>query len=279
MIEPHDRRLSVVRQCQLLKLSRAEFYRGLKPRPVAPEQAHLIRRIDELHLQHPHAGSRHLRDLLRREGIRVGRERVRRLMRLMGLVAVSPKPNTSKSAPGHKIYPYLLRGITIDRANQVWSTDITYIPMPRGHLYLVAIMDWHSRRVLAWRVSNSMDTRFCVEALKEALARYGKPEIFNTDQGSQFTSEAFTGVLLEHGVQISMDGKGRATDNAFIERLWRSVKYENIYLYGYSDRFTLTRGLETYFHWFNQGRPHQGLDGQTPDEVYFANSSTFKQAA
>jgi len=279
MIEPHHRHLSVVRQCQLLKLARAEFYRSLKPRPVPPEQAQLIRRIDELHLQHPHAGSRHLRDLLQREGVHVGRERIRRLMRLMGLVAVAPKPNTSKPAPGHKIYPYLLRGVSIDRVNQVWSTDITYIPMPRGHLYLVAIMDWHSRRVLAWRASNSMDTRFCVEALKEALARYGTPEIFNTDQGSQFTSEAFTGVLLEHGVKISMDGKGRATDNAFIERLWRSVKYENVYLYGYSDRFTLTRGLDKYFRWFNQGRPHQGLDGKTPDEVYFANSSTFKQAA
>jgi len=279
MIEPHHRQLSVVRQCQLLKLSRAEFYRGLKPQPVPPVQALLIRRIDELHLEHPHAGSRHLRDLLRKEGIRVGRERIRRLMRRMGLVAVAPKPNTSKPAPGHKIYPYLLRSVTVDRANQVWSTDITYIPMPRGHLYLVAIMDWHSRRVLAWRVSNSMDTRFCVEALREALARFGRPEIFNTDQGSQFTSEAFISVLLEHGVQISMDGKGRATDNAFIERLWRSVKYENVYLYGYSDRFTLQRGLDKYFRWFNQGRPHQGLDGKTPDEVYFANSNTFKQAA
>jgi len=279
MIEPHHRQLSVVRQCQLLRLSRAGFYRGLKPRPLPPERARLLRRIDELHLEHPHAGSRHLRDLLRQEGIRIGRERIRRLMRRMGLVAVAPKPNTSKPAPGHKIYPYLLRGVPIDRVNQVWSTDITYIPMPRGHLYLVAIMDWHSRRVLAWRVSNSMDTRFCVEALKEALARFGRPEIFNTDQGSQFTAEAFTGVLLEHGVPISMDGKGRATDNAFIERLWRSVKYENVYLYGYSDRFTLTRGLDKYFRWFNQGRPHQGLDGKTPDEVYFGSSITFKQAA
>jgi putative transposase len=263
----------------LLKLSRAEFYRGLKPRRIPPEQALLIRRIDALHLEHPHAGSRHLRDLLRKEGIRVGRERIRRLMRRMGLVAVAPKPNTSKRTPGHKIYPYRLRGVTIDRVNQVWSTDITYVPMPRGHLYLVAIMDWHSRKVLSWRVSNSMDSRFCVEALKEALARFGKPEIFNTDQGSQFTSEAFTGILLEHGVSISMDGKGRATDNAFIERLWRSVKYENIYLYGYSDRFTLTRGLDKYFRWFNQGRPHQSLDGQAPDEVYFAHSNTFKRAA
>ncbi|MBU3748545.1 MAG: IS3 family transposase, partial [Burkholderiaceae bacterium] len=227
--------------------------------------------IDALHLDYPFAGCRMLRDLLRAEGIAIGRLAVATLMQRMGIEALYRRPNTSKPAPGHKIYPYLLRDRVITRPNEVWCADITYIPMAKGFAYLVVVMDWASRKVLSWRLSNTMSTDACTDALEEAIARYGKPEIFNTDQGSQFTSEAFTGTLKANGIQISMDGKGRWMDNVFIERLWRSVKYEHVYLYSYDTIAELRKGLTTYFQEFNQDRPHQALAKKTPDEVYFAN--------
>jgi putative transposase len=210
--------------------------------------------------------------VLQNLGYRVNRKRVQRLMRLMGIEAIYPKPNTSKSTPGHRIYPYLLRGLAVERVNQVWSIDITYVPMRQGFLYLVALIDWHSRYVLSWRLSNTLDVSFCLEALQEALESFGTPEIFNSDQGSQFTSAAFTGVLLEHGVAISMDGRGRCLDNVFVERLWRSVKYEEVYLKAYSDGLEAYRGIGAYLQFFNRQRPHQSLDYQTPEAVYRAGS-------
>ena len=232
-----------------------------------------MRLIDEQYLKTPFYGSRRMCTFLCGLGYKINRKRVRRLMRQMGLEAIYPKPRTSLPSQGHKVYPYLLKGLHISHPNQVWATDLTYIPLERGFMYLVAIMDWHSRRVLAWRLSNTMDADFCVDALEEALDRYRAPEIFNSDQGSQFTSDAFTGILQEHGVQISMDGKGCYRDNIFVERLWRSVKYECVYLKAFDNAAQLKDELRKYFQLYNLERPHQGLGDNTPDQVYF------KQAA
>ena len=259
--------LSLSQQCQVLAISRSSFY--YRSKGESAENLALMRRIDELFLKYPFYGSRQMVRQLRREGICVGRHRVRRLMHLMGLEAIYQAPKTSTPHPAHRIYPYLLKGMVIDRPNQVWCADITYIPVQRGFLYLVAIMDWATRHVLAWRLSNTMDVRFCLEALNEALARYGKPEIFNTDQGSQFTSFDFTGLLKAAEVTISMDGRGRCMDNIFIERLWRSLKYEDIYLKDYETVAALIDGVSTYFAFYNDRRPHQSFDYQTPADVYF----------
>ena len=228
-----------------------------------------MRRIDELHLERPFAGSRMLRDFLEREGVAVGRRHVATLMRRMGIEAIYRRRNSSKPAPGHKIYPYLLRGVKVERPNQVWATDITYIPMARGFVYLVAVVDWFTRRVLSHRVSITMEAGFCVEALEEAIGKHGKPEIFNTDQGSQFTGEAFTGVLLANGIAISMDGKGSWRDNVFVERLWKSVKYEEVYLKAYDTVAEARSSLGRYLDFYNRQRPHSSLDRRTPDEAYF----------
>jgi putative transposase len=257
---------SVRRQCELLRVSRSGLYN--EPEPTSPEQLALMRRIDELHLKYPFYGSRKLADALRREGRDVNRKRVQRLMRVMGLEAMAPKPKTSEPHPEHVVYPYLLRGLTISRVNQVWATDITYIPMKAGFVYLVAIMDWYSRRVLSWRLSNTLDSSFCVEALEEALARFGKPEIFNTDQGAQFTAEAFTTPLRDRGIAISMDGKGRCLDNVFVERLWRSVKYEEVYLHVYDGMAQARAGIGRYLGFYNDERSHQALGYQTPAAFY-----------
>jgi len=256
------------RQCEILSISRSSFYYA--PKGESAENLALMRRIDELFLKYPFYGSRQMVRQLRREGIRVGRHRVRRLMHLMGLEAIYQAPKTSTPHPAHRIYPYLLKGMVIDRPNQVWCADITYIPVQRGFLYLVAIMDWATRHVLAWRLSNTMDARFCVEALTEALARYGKPEIFNTDQGSQFTSFEFTGLLKAAEVTISMDGRGRCMDNIFIERLWRSLKYEAVYLHELTDGFKAEQVIGDWINFYNTERPHSVHDGQTPAEAYGA---------
>jgi putative transposase len=266
MIEPlHD--LPVVRQAKLLSISRGSVY--YKPRAVPAADLAIMRRIDELHLEHPFAGSRMLRDLLVGEGVVVGRRHVATLMKRMGIEALYRRPNTSRPAPGHKIYPYLLRDLAIDRPNQVWAMDITYIAMARGFVYLTAVVDWYSRRVLSHRVSITMDADFCVEALEEALARHGRPEIFNTDQGSQFTSADFTGVLLDKAIAISMDGKGAWRDNVFVERLWRSVKYEEVYLRAYDTVSEARASIARYFGFYNGRRPHSSLDRKTPDRAYF----------
>ena len=259
--------LPVTRQCELLELPRSTFYHV--PEPVSDEELELMRLIDRCHLEHPYYGSRRIRDWLEDEGYRVNRKRIQRLMRSMGLAALYPKRNLSRANQAHKVYPYLLRELTINRPNQVWATDITYIPMARGFVYLVAIMDWHSRRVLSWRVSNTLDTRFCIEALEEAIESHGAPEIFNTDQGSQFTSEEFTDVLRQHNIRISMDGKGRWVDNVFVERLWRSVKYEEVYLKAYESIGDARDSLSRYFAFYNNKRRHQSLDRRTPDSVYY----------
>jgi putative transposase len=275
MIDPtHD--LPVVRQAELLGISRSNVY--YLPQPVAAADLVLMRRIDELHLNFPFAGSRMLRDMLKLEGFEVGRKRVRTLMDKMGIAAIYRKRKTSAPHPAHPIYPYLLRNLTIERPNQVWATDLTYIPMKRGFVYLVAIIDWATRRVLAHRVSISMTTDFCVEALEEAIAKYGAPEIFNTDQGSQFTSEDFTGVLKAHDIKISMDGKGRWIDNVFVERLWKSVKYEHVYLHAYESVAEAQQQLDRYFTFYNTRRPHAALGGITPDTAYFGKLQT-KSAA
>jgi putative transposase len=266
MIEPsHD--LPVVRQAKLLSISRGSVY--YKPRAVPAADLAIMRRIDELHLEHPFAGSRMLRDLLVGEGVVVSRRHVATLMKRMGIEALYRRPNTSRPAPGHKIYPYLLRDLAIDRPNQVWAMDITYIAMARGFVYLTAVVDWYSRRVLSHRVSITMDADFCVEALEEALARHGRPEIFNTDQGSQFTSANFTGVLLDKAIAISMDGKGAWRDNVFVERLWRSVKYEEVYLRAYDTVSEARASIARYFGFYNGRRPHSSLDRKTPDRAYF----------
>lgn len=267
MVEPDHPRLSIVRQCELLSLNRSSYY--YQPSGETELNLELMRLIDEQYLETPFYGPRQMTRHLRREGYAVSRKRIGRLMRLMGLSAIYQKPNTSKPHPKHKIYPYLLRGMTIDRPNQVWCADISYIPMPRGYLYLVAIMDWASRKVLSWRLSNTMDADFCVDALEEALARYGRPEIFNTDQGSQFTSDAFTNTLQEAGIQISMDGKGRWRDNVMIERLWRSLKYECIYLHAFENSPEVRKGLKSWIDFYNTRRPHSSLDDRTPDEAYW----------
>jgi putative transposase len=259
--------LPLTRQSQILELSRSSLY--YEAVPVSGHDLELMRLIDELHLKHPFMGSRSIRDQLQDKGHQIGRQHVRTLMKKTGIAAMYQKPGLSKPHPGHKIYPYLLRGLDMTRANHCWTADITYVPMARGFCYLVAVMDWASRKVLAWRLSNTLDASFCTEALEEALARYGTPDIFNTDQGSQFTSEAFTTILQKHGIDISMDGKGRWLDNVFIERLWRSVKYEDIYLKGYDSIGAARQGLKTYFDFYNSQRRHQTLDRRTPDDVYW----------
>jgi putative transposase len=269
--------LSVKRQAELVGVSRGQVYYLARATSEADQQ--LMKRIDAIHLEHPFAGSRMLRDLLGREGFTVGRRHVATLMRRMGIEALYRKPNTSKKHPAHKVYPYLLRGLAIERANHVWATDITYIPMACGWVYLCAIVDWASRKVLSHRVSISMDTAFCLEALEEALAKYGQPEIFNTDQGSQFTSEAFTAALKEHGIEISMDGRGSWRDNVFVERLWRSIKYEEVYLHAYESVSQAKAGLGRYIGFYNAHRPHSSLDKRTPDEFYFATLPAIQQAA
>jgi putative transposase len=259
--------LPVTQQAKVLGISRGSVY--YLPRPVPAADLATMRRIDELHLEFPFAGSRMLRDLLNEEGIRIGRCHVATLMKRMGVEALYRKPNTSKPAPGHQIYPYLLRGMTIDRPNQVWAMDITYIPMARGFVYLAAVVDWFSRRVLAWRLSITMEAAFCVEALEEALAGYGRPEIFNTDQGAQFTSLAFTEVLTKAGIAISMDGRGSWRDNVFVERLWRTVKYEEVYLRAYDSVSDARILIGRYLTFYNGRRPHSSLDRQTPNQAYF----------
>ena len=259
--------LSVTRQALVLNISRSSVY--YLPRPVSPGDLTLMRRIDELHLDYPFAGARMLRDLLSREGLTVGRLHVSTLMKRMGIEAIYRRPNTSKPAPGHKVYPYLLRRLAVTRPNQVWAIDITYIPMARGFVYLAAVVDWFSRRVLAWRVSISMDVGFCIEAVEEALGKYGAPEIFNSDQGSQFTSMAFTGLLRDNGIAISMDGRGAWRDNVFVERLWRSIKYEEVYLRAYDTVSDARTSIGKYLAFYNGRRPHSSLDRMTPDEAYF----------
>jgi len=266
MVEPKHPELSIVRQCQLLKISRSTYY--YEPKGESELNLKLMRLIDEQFLETPFYGSRQMKRHLRRQGYNVGRKRVRRLMRRMGIEAIYQAPKTSKPHPEHKTYPYLLRNMTIDRSDQVWCADITYIPMRRGFLYLVAIMDWATRSVLAWRLSNSMDPSFCVEALEEALAHHGKPEIFNTDQGSQFTSSDFTDVLKDNDIKISMDGKGRWMDNVFIERLWRSLKYECVYLYRPETGTEARMRIGRWFDLYNHERPHSSLDDSTPMEMY-----------
>ena len=262
-----EHELPLVRQAALLGLSRSRLY--YEPRPVPAAELTIMRRIDALHLDYPFAGSRMLRDLLRGEGVVIGRELVRTMMRRMCIEALYRRPNTSKPAPGHKIYPYLLRGLAIERPNQVWAMDITYIPMARGFVYLAAVVDWFTRRVLAWRLSITMEVDFCIDAVEEALAKYGRPEIFNTDQGSQFTSAAFTGLLLENKIAISMDGRGSWRDNVFVERLWRSVKYEEVYLRAYGSVGDARASLGRYLVFYNALRPHSSLDARTPDHAYF----------
>ena len=261
----HD--LPITQQARTLGISRGSVY--YLPRPVSAADLVIMRRMDELHLELPFAGSRMLRDLLTKEGIEIGRRHVAALMKRMGMEAIYRKPNTSKPAPGHKIYPYLLRGVSVDHPNQVWAMDITYVPMARGFVYLAAVVDWFSRRVLSWRLSITMEAAFCLEALDEALARHGRPEIFNTDQGSQFTGHDFTGVLLKAGIAISMDGKGSWRDNVFVERLWRSIKYEEVYLRAYDTVGDARASIGRYLVFYNGRRPHSSLDRQTPDQAYF----------
>ncbi len=278
MIDPSHEKLSIVRQCDMLNICRSSFY--YKCKPIKPEDLALMRLIDEQFLKTPTWGSRKMADWLwRHHGMKKNRKRIQRLMRLMGLKAIYPRPRTTQPHPGHKVYPYLLRGVAIERPNQVWSADITYIPMRRGYMYLVAIIDWYSRKTLSWRVSNTMEADFCVEALEEALARYGKPQIFNTDQGAQFTSTIFTERLKDHQVAISMDGRGRCQDNIFIERLWWTLKYDYIYLHAFDNGNELRRGLDKWFSFYNQERPHQKLDGRTPDDVYYGLPATMAEAA
>ena len=266
LVDAAEPGLSIVAQCRLLKVARSTLY--YRPASVSADDLAVMRRMDELYLATPFYGSRRMTAVLRREGLAVNRKRVRRLMRVMGLAAIYQKPNTSKGHPAQKVYPYLLRGLAIVRPNQVWCADITYIPMARGFVYLVAVMDWFSRRVLAWRLSIGMETDFCVEALSEALARHGRPEIFNTDQGVQFTSAAFVGALETHGVRVSMDGKGRFLDNIFIERLWRSLKYEEVFIKAYGAVTDARGGIGSWLSFYNDERPHQALGDRTPREVF-----------
>ncbi len=260
--------LPITRQAEALGMARSTVY--ALPAPISDRDLDLMKRIDRLHLEMPYAGSRMLRDLLAQDGIKVGRKHVATLMKRMGIEALYRKPKTTNKHPQHRVYPYLLRGLDIIRPKQVYAMDITYIPMARGFVYLVAVLDWYSRKVLSWRVSITMDVYFCLEALEEAIARYGAPEIVNTDQGSQFTSQAFTGLLSKHGIRISMDGKGSWRDNVFIERLWRSVKYEEVYLHAYDTVSDARAGIACYFNLYNQRRPHSSLKGKTPDQVYYS---------
>jgi putative transposase len=272
LVDHDDPVLPVVAQCRLLRVARSTLYH--RPVPVSADDLAVMRRMDELHLAWPFYGSRRMAAVLRREGWAVNRKRAKRLMRVMAIEAIYQKPNTSKGHPDHKVYPYLLRGLSIDRANQVWCADITYIPMAKGFVYLVAVMDWFSRRVLSWRLSIAMETDFCVEALREATERYGQPEIFNTDQGVQFTSAAFVDELANRGVRISMDGKGRYLDNIFIERLWRSLKYEEVYIKAYGSVAAARLGLGSWLRFYNDERPHQALDYRTPCEVFAAGPAS-----
>jgi putative transposase len=258
--------LSITHQCELLSLSHSSYYYHSKS--ISEEERSLLRLLDEQYLKTPFYGSRKMTVYLRELGYRVNRKRVQRLMRELGIEALYPKPRLSKANLVHQVYPYLLRDLTIETANQVWCTDITYLPVLRGHFYLVAIMDWYSRKILSWRISNTLDVDFCIEALQEALDRFGCPCIFNSDQGSQFTSNAFTESLKEKGIRISMDGKGRYLDNIFIERLWRSLKYELIYIKSFEDGKHLKQEVKDWFNWYNMERPHQALDYQKPDQVY-----------
>lgn len=267
-----EHRLSVRRQCELIGLCRSSLY--YENEPISPEDIDVMRRLDALHLEFPYYGSRNLSFALGGQGLQVNRKRVQRLMRIMGLVATAPGPHTSRRHSAHPVYPYLLRGLTIDRADHVWATDITYIPQAHGFGYLVAVIDWFSRAVLSWRLSNTLETGFCVEALQDALARYGPPKIFNTDQGAQFTDSDFTDVLKEHGVAISMDGKGRCLDNVFVERLWRSLKYEEVYLHAYEDLHVARRGIGNWMEFYNRKRPHQALGMRHPMDVYLESRLT-----
>ena len=271
----HD--LPVVQQCKILSLSRSSAY--YKPQETSQGDLALMRRIDELHLEYPFAGSRLLRDLLCRDGFAVGRKHVATLMKKMRIVALYKKPNTSRRHPAHLVYPYLLRDMTITRPNHVYAADITYIPMKRGFVYLFAVMDWASRRVLAWRLSNTLTTDFCLEAVQEAIHRYGTPEIFNTDQGSQFTSSDFTDLLKDNGIAISMDGRGCWRDNVFVERLWKSIKYEEVYLRSYDTVSQAREGIGRYLDFYNTRRPHSSLDAMTPDEYYYQHLPSPREAA
>ena len=273
LIDGQHPKISISRQCELAGLPRSTYYRKKLDQQESPENLQIMRLIDELFTAHPFYGSRQMRNALRRMGHKINRKRVQRLMRRMGLQSIAPRPNTSKAHPQHKVYPYLLRGLNIVRSNQVWCSDITYIRLSGGFVYLTAIMDWHSRYVLSWELSVSMESDFCVSSLERALRLYGRPEIFNTDQGSQYTGNDFTGVLKDNQITISMDGKGRFTDNIFIERLWRSVKYEEIYIKEYQSVKDLRLALEQYFEFYNYERPHQSFDGQTPAEIYQGHCS------
>ena len=277
MIDPAHQNLSISRQCHLLNINRSTYY--YKKRPIKPIDLKLMELIDKQYLKTPTWGSRSMRNHLRRLCYKVNRKRVQRLMRLMGLEAIYPKRKTSRPHPDHKVYPYLLRNMKIDRPNQAWAADITYIPMSRGFMYLVAVMDWHSRKVLSWRLSNTLDADFCVEALEGAINRFGTPDIFNTDQGAQFTSRAFTDLLKHHEIKISMDGRGRVQDNIFIERLWWTVKYHYIYLHAFDNGTQLRNGLAEWFEHYNHERSHQALDNLTPDEVYYDLPHPFAEAA
>jgi len=277
MIDSNNKKLSLSRQCRLLKLNRSTVY--YKKQPIKPIDLRLMQLIDKQYLKTPSWGSRSMRNHLRRLGYKVNRKKVQRLMRLMGLQAIYPKPKTSWLHPQNKVYPYWLRNLKIDRPNQVWAADITYIPMNRGFMYLVAVMDWHSRKVLSWRVSNTLDADFCVAAVADAISDYGVPEIFNTDQGAQFTSSAFTSLLKDHDINISMDGRGRVQDNIFIERLWWTLKYQYLYLWSFGNGSELHQGLAQWFGFYNAERSHQALDNLTPDEVYFELPHPFAEAA
>lgn len=273
-----DKKLSITRQCDLLSLPRSSYYRNSDPSRMSPENLRLMRLIDEEYTRHPFYGSRKIKAWLKRQGYNVSRKRVQRLMRKMGIQSIAPKPNTSAPRKDHKIYPYLLKGMKINRPNMTWCADITYIRLSGGFVYLTAIMDWHSRYVLSWEVSVTMDDDFCVNALESAIRRYGRPDIFNTDQGAQFTGKDFIGVLANNGIRISMDGKGRAMDNIFIERLWRSVKYEEIYLHDYQNVKELITALKTYFEFYNNERFHQSLDDGTPAESYWGKPASLMAA-
>lgn len=276
MISP-EHKLPVRQQCRILKLSRASVY--YQKKPESDENLKLMRKMDEMHLEHPYMGTRFLKRQLKAEGFQVSRKRVRRLMRLMGICALYRKPKTSQRHSGHKVYPYLLRDLKITEPNHVWAADITYIPMKRGFVYLFAVLDWASRKVLSWRLSNTLTTDFCIEAVNEAICKYGRPEIFNTDQGCQFTSEAFTSLLRENEIKISMDGKGCWRDNVFVERLWKSVKYEEVYLKAYACVSEGKQSLDRYFRFYNERRRHSSLDDQTPNEFYERNSPKLQRAA
>ena len=275
MIESNEK-LSQTRQCQLLSLARSTFY--YQPQSLDNEKLALLRKLDEQYLKTPQYGARSYATWFVRQGISIGRKRAANMMKILGIVSTAPKPKTSNPDKRHKTYPYLLKGVVINRSNQVWTADITYVPMEKGFGYLVAIMDWHSRKVLSWRLSNTLDADFCIQALEAAIQDYGCPEIFNTDQGAQFTAEAWIGILKNHDIQISMDGKGRYHDNIFIERLWRTVKYELLYTRAFSNLKEVRQNLTQWFGWYNQERFHQNLDNQTPNEVYWQHT-TIHQAA